>query len=171
MTSDASLSLSDGSPSTAGAPVFSELIRMVERMHRRFLDLVRVEVGRLGADDISPTQAVMLMALGRDELSVRGLVERGYYLGSNASYNLKHLIEAGYVDRTTSQRDRRVARLRLSAKGIGLVDHLRRWEEDQAESLASDGTSPRDLEQTYRTLRRVERTWTDLMRYAVHDLD
>ncbi len=171
MTADAIFGLDTPTPPVAGGALFSDLVRMVERMHRRYLDLVRVEVGRLGADDISPAQAVMLMALGRDELSVRGLVERGYYLGSNASYNLKHLIEAGYVDRSTSQRDRRVARLRLAPKGQALVDHLRAWEEDQADSLAADGAGSRDLEQAYRTLRRVERTWTELMRYAVHELD
>src|SRR5271168_1879796 len=99
------------SPSpTTGPNVLQDLPRLIERMHRRFLDVVRIELGKLGVEDISPVQAVMLDNIGNEEISVRDLIERGYYLGSNASYNLKQLVEGGYVDRQASERDRRAAR-------------------------------------------------------------
>src|SRR6478735_10758959 len=80
-----------------------DLVRVVERVHRRYLDLFRLDLGRLGIDDLSPSQVMMLFTIGNDELSVRDLIDRGYYLGSNASYNLKRLVETGYVDRNASE--------------------------------------------------------------------
>ncbi|MFC7335224.1 MarR family transcriptional regulator [Rhodocista pekingensis] len=151
--------------------VYTDIARVVERMQRRFHDVVRVELGRIGVDDISPMQVVMLMNIGNDELSVRDLMERGYYLGSNASYNLKHLVEQGYVDRGASQRDRRAARLRLSEKGQWLCNELRRLEGHQAGVLIREPRDAEDLETTYRTLRRLERLWGDIIRYDARNLD
>jgi len=148
-----------------------DLARLIERMHRRFLDVVRIEMARLGVEDISPVQALMMMTIGGEELSVRDLIERGYYLGSNASYNLKHLVEAGYVDRAQSQRDRRSARLKLSARGAELCAALKQLEASHIEGLARNETEAEDLDATYRTLRRLERTWTDVIRYDAFDYE
>lgn len=149
--------------------LYEELTRLIERMHRRFLDVVRVELSRIGIDDISPVQVLMLLNIGGDEISVRDLVERGYYLGSNASYNLKHLVDAGYVDRSPSQRDRRSARLRLSEKGQRLWAELRRLGSAHAAGLVRDPGDADELEIAYRTLRRLERAWTDVMRHNAAD--
>ena len=154
-----------------GTAIYHDLARIIERMHRRFLDVVRVELGRVGIDDISPVQVLMLMNIGSEELSVRDLMERGYYLGSNASYNLKHLVETGYVDRAPSQRDHRSARLRLSDKGSGLCAELRRLEVVQADTLVRTDGDRDDFETTYRTLRRLERAWSDIIRYDGRDFE
>lgn len=145
--------------------VYTDLGRIMESITRRFLDVLRMELARVGVTDLSPTQALMLLHIGSEELSVRDLLERGYYLGSNASYNLKHLVEAGYVDRTPSQRDRRAARLRLSERGLASCDALKRLEATRADSLVRSDSDGADFETTYRTLRRLERAWTDLIRY------
>jgi DNA-binding MarR family transcriptional regulator len=150
---------------------YHDIARIVERMHRRFLDLVRLELERRGADDLSPVQALMVLLIGDDELSVRDLMERGYFLGSNASYNLKNLVETGYVDRAASQRDRRSARLRLSDKGRTLCQELRRVEISQVETLVRSAEDVEDLATTYRMLRRLERLWTDLIRYSNRGYD
>ena len=149
---------------------FHDVARIIERMHRRFLDVVRVELGRWGLDDISAVQALMLTLIGHDELSVRDLMERGYFLGSNASYNLKALVEAGYVDRGASTRDRRSARLKLSEKGLSLYEDLRRLERVQAEALVRNRQDLEDLATTYRMLRRLERAWGDIIRYSSRGL-
>jgi DNA-binding MarR family transcriptional regulator len=154
-----------------GVALHQELGRVIDRMQRRFLDIVRIELGRLGIDDISPTQVLMLMNIGNDELSVRDLMERGYYLGSNASYNLKHLVEHGYIDRSASQRDRRAARLCLSERGRQLCADLRKLEAFQSASLQRAGIDRQDLETTSRSLRRLERLWSDMIRYDKVDFD
>ncbi|WP_246024296.1 MarR family winged helix-turn-helix transcriptional regulator [Azospirillum ramasamyi] len=151
--------------SVATPAVYTDLGRVMESITRRFLDVLRMELARIGVTDLSPTQALMLLHIGNEELSVRDLLERGYYLGSNASYNLKHLVEAGYVDRSPSLRDRRAARLKLSERGLATCEALRKLEASRADSLLRSDSDGADFETTYRTLRRLERAWTDLIRY------
>ena len=142
--------------------VAQDLPRLIERMHRRYLDVVRIELARRGFHDISPVQAMMLGSISGEEISVRDLIERGYYLGSNASYNLKHLVDGGYVDRKSSARDRRSAQLKLSAKGREILEALARLNVQMAENLVK--TEGREMEVTQQTLRHLERRWTDAIR-------
>jgi len=144
--------------------MYHEIARVIERMHRRYLDVLRIELGRIGIDDISPVQVMMLLNISTGEISVRDLIERGYYLGSNASYNLKQLVDQGYVDRSASPRDKRAARLKLSAKGAELCEHLRRMSGLHADTLIRGDGDMQELEVTYKTLRRLERKWTDVIR-------
>ncbi len=155
--------------SAATPAVYTDLGRVMESITRRFLDVLRMELARIGVTDLSPTQALMLLHIGGEELSVRDLLERGYYLGSNASYNLKHLVETGYVDRAASQRDRRAARLRLSERGLAACEALKRLEAARADNLLRSAADGADFETTYRTLRRLERAWMDLIRYDAAD--
>ncbi len=152
--------------SPTGSNVLQDLPRLIERMHRRFLDVVRIELGRQGINNISPVQVMMLANIGDEEISVRDLIERGYYLGSNASYNLKNLVEGGYVDRQASERDRRAARLKLSEKGRAILDALFKLNTQMAEPLVKQETEKNDFEVAYRTLRRLERRWSDSVRFT-----
>jgi DNA-binding MarR family transcriptional regulator len=159
--------MTDQSTSGHSLPqITQELPRLIERMHRRFLDVLRIEMTRHGINDISPVQAMMLANIGEEEISVRDLIERGYYLGSNASYNLKNLVDGGYVDRQASERDRRSARLKVSTKGRTILDALSRLNTMMAEPLLKQEAEAHELEATYRTLRRLERRWSDSIRFT-----
>lgn len=156
-------------PETAPEPnavTHLDLLRLIERVHRRSLDLFRVDLTRLGIEDLSPSQVMVLFTIGTDDLSVRDLIDRGYYLGSNASYNLKRLVETGYVDRNASQRDRRSARIRLSEKGRALCEQVRAADEAYYRSVVRDEEEERDLETTFRTLKRLEQVWSNTLRYG-----
>jgi DNA-binding MarR family transcriptional regulator len=148
------------------AQAAQELPRMIERMHRRFLDVVRIELTRQGINDISPVQAMMLASIGEEEISVRDLIERGYYLGSNASYNLKHLVDGGYVDRQTSARDRRSARLKVSSKGQAILEAMIKLNAQMAEPILKAENEASEMEAGWRTLRRLERRWSDSIRFS-----
>jgi len=152
--------MNDHTPSPS--QIAQDLPRLIERMHRRYLDVVRIELARRGFNDISPVQAMMLGTIGNEEISVRDMIERGYYLGSNASYNLKNLVDGGYVARQASARDRRSARLKLSSKGHEILEALVKLNLQMTENLIKD--TGRDLEATQHTLRRLERRWTDAIR-------
>jgi DNA-binding MarR family transcriptional regulator len=158
---------SDQSPAPEKKPAPQDAVqalpRLIERMHRRFLDVVRLEMERFGTADISPVQVMMMAAIGAEEISVRDLIERGYYLGSNASYNLKQLVDCGYVERNAAARDKRSARLKVAAKGRAVLDALARVEARWAEPLLkNDGAAK--LEETYRTLLALERCWSEAVR-------
>ena len=77
-----------------------ELTRLIERLHRRFLDVLRAELNRMSIKDINAVQALLLANIGEEEIVIRDLVERGYYQGSNVSYNIKKLVDMGYLDLT-----------------------------------------------------------------------
>lgn len=143
-----------------------ELANTVERIYRRFADLLRVDLIRLGKDDISPSQVALLFTIGDDELSVRDLLDRGHYMGSNASYNLKQLAESGYVERQVMARDRRSARLKLTPKGHELCRALHEFHEEYHNALTSNIEDQDEMETALRTLRRLEEFWTQTLRYG-----
>ncbi len=86
---------------------YIELTLLIERLHRRFLDVLRTELKRIGVRDINGVQALILANIGDEEIIIRDLVERGYYQGSNVSYNIKKLTDYGYLDQERAQHDKR----------------------------------------------------------------
>mgnify|MGYP001324890555 CR=1 FL=1 len=102
------------------ATQYLEAIQMIERLHRHFLDVLKVELERRGVPDINNVQSMILFNIGDDELTVGELTARGYYLGSNVSYNVKKMVENGYILQERSVHDKRSFRVRLSDKGIEL---------------------------------------------------
>lgn len=153
-------------PSHANGGSVLDLPSLIERMHRRYLDVVRLEMARINVHDISPVQVMMLSNIGLEEISVRDLIERGYYLGSNASYNLKQLVECGYVTRQAATRDKRLARLKLSDTGKRVLDQLNKLDNTLAEPMLRGGVDAAEFAAAYRLLRKLERRWTDAIRYA-----
>lgn len=143
-----------------------DLARVIDRVSRRFLDYLRLELARIGVHDISPPQVMVLLTIGAGEIAVRDLLDRGYYVGSNASYNLKQLAENGYLERGASPRDRRLARISLSPKGQLLCERLRLMEENSTFGVGFGGDPDPEIQTTYDTLRRLEQLWSDALRYG-----
>jgi DNA-binding MarR family transcriptional regulator len=139
---------------------YAETISLIERLHRRFLDVLRAELERLQISDINNVQGLLLANIGEEEVSVGELMSRGYYLGSNVTYNLKRLVEAGYVDQERSKRDRRVVRIRLSGKGRELCRHIAAMLLRQKQALQEDeAIAP--LDDLNVQLRNLENFLTD----------
>jgi DNA-binding MarR family transcriptional regulator len=103
----------------ATTPYF-DAIQLIERLHRHFLDVLKLELDRKGIQDINNVQSMILYNIGEDELTVGELTIRGYYLGSNVSYNVKKMVENGYLSQERSVHDKRSIRVRLSPKGVEL---------------------------------------------------
>jgi DNA-binding MarR family transcriptional regulator len=135
------------------------VILLIERLHRYFLDVVKLELDQLGIRDSNNVQALMLFNIGDAEMTVGELTLRGCYLGSNVSYNLKKLVENGYVDQARSPHDRRSVHVRLSPKGRALRERLAVMHRRHAERLAQNAITVPDLEHAAGTLRRLERFW------------
>jgi len=135
------------------------VISLVERLHRRYLDIVKLELDCADIRDINNVQALMLFNLGDAEMTVGELTLRGCYLGSNVSYNLKKLVENGYVEQARSPHDRRSVHVRLTPKGRALRDRLAEMHRRHAEMLPNSAITAGDLESASMTLRRLERFW------------
>lgn len=145
---------------------YLELTRLIERLHRHFLDVLRTELNRMGNNDINAVQALLLANIGEEEIVIRDLVERGYYQGSNVSYNIKKLVDMGYLDQERSTRDRRSVRVRLTEKAMEVVKHIREMEDRNAAAFGKQDLDGNELEKTCQSLRRLESTWTDYIRYG-----
>lgn len=104
--------------------VYVETILLIERLHRRFLDVVKEELDRLRIDDVNNVQTLILYNIGDEHLTVGELTNRGYYLGSNVSYNVKKLVENEYLLQEQSKHDKRSFRVKLSEKGLGLCEKV-----------------------------------------------
>ena len=114
---------------------YYDSILLIERLHRHFLEVLKTELDRLGIQDINNVQSLILYNIGDDELTVGELTARGYYLGSNVSYNVKKMVENGYLGQERSPHDRRSVRVRLSDQGLDLRDKISNMFERQLKAL------------------------------------
>jgi DNA-binding MarR family transcriptional regulator len=138
---------------------YLEVISLVERLHRHFLEVVKLELDGLGIHDINNIQGMMLFNIGDAEMTVGELTLRGCYLGSNVSYNVKKMVENGYLEQQRSMHDRRSIHVRLTEKGRALRDRLSVMHARHVELLGQTAVKPDDLETASVTLRRLERFW------------
>ena len=145
------------------ANTYGEITRLVERLHRRYLDVIRYELSKLGIDDINAVQALLLMNVQDTEVSIRELVDRGYYIGSNVTYNVRHLVDTGYLMQNRSERDRRSVRIHATEKGRELCEGLREMEMRHASSI---NVGPEDIESARNYLRGLERVWSDSIQFG-----
>ncbi len=145
---------------------YLETLAMVERLHRLLLDVVKDEFERLGVIDINSVQALLLFNVGDNEVTAGELKTRGYYQGSNVSYNLKKLVECSYMHHQRCAVDRRAVRVRLTDKGRQIrsiiADLFQRHANGIMSSEILGGMKIADMNAS---LRRMERYWTDQIRY------
>src|SRR5438876_7772217 len=138
---------------------YLEVISLVERLHRHFLEVVKLELDGLSIHDINNVQGMMLFNIGNAEMTVGELMLRGCYLGSNVSYNVKKMVENGYLAQQRSRHDRRSIRVRLTEKGSRLCESLTAMHRRHVETLAQGALDADDLQPVGETLRRLERFW------------
>jgi DNA-binding MarR family transcriptional regulator len=149
-------------------PLYMEALTLVERLHRRLLDVIKDEFDRAGRSDVNSVQALLLFNIGGSELTAGELRTRGYYLGSNVSYNLKKLVEMGYIHHQRSRMDRRSVRVSLTEKGQDVAKVIAALYERHMRSIDQiGGISAADFQALNRALQRLERFWTDQILYRL----
>lgn len=145
---------------------YLDSLALVERLHRLLLDVVKDEFERLGILEINSVQALLLFNVGENEVTAGELKSRGYYQGSNVSYNLKKLVELGYMHHQRSEIDRRSVRVRLTEKGRRVRGQLSDLFSRHADGLNRRGLiDPEGMENINQSLKRMERYWTEQIRY------
>src|SRR5271154_5049180 len=138
--------------------IYTESILLIERLHRRFLDVVKTELDRFKIDDINNVQTLILYNISSEQLTIGELTNRGYYLGSNVSYNVKKLVENRYLVQEPAPHDKRSTRIRLSDKGLELcakIDQLYQRNVD----LVSKQMDASALVTLNKTLSQLESFW------------
>ena len=151
---------------TSFMALYLESLSLVERLHRLLLDVIKDEFERVGILEINAVQALLLFNVGENEVTAGELKSRGYYQGSNVSYNLKKLVEMGYMHHERCEIDRRSVRVRLTEKGRHVRDTVAELFERHADGLEGKGViNSAGIEDINTSLRRVERYWTVQIRY------
>jgi DNA-binding MarR family transcriptional regulator len=145
---------------------YLEVTNLIERMHRRYLDVIRAELNRMKVRDINSVQAMLLANIGQEEIVIRDLIERGYYQGSNVSYNIKKLAELGYLEQERAAHDKRSVSITLTEKAMRVVKAIRNLEDRLAAELSGQEMSAENLFNVCTALRRLERTWADHIQYG-----
>jgi DNA-binding MarR family transcriptional regulator len=149
-------------------PVYLEALTLVERLHRRLLDVIKDEFDRRGRSDVNSVQALLLYNIGDKELTAGELRTRGYYLGSNVSYNVKKLVEMGYLHHARSRLDRRSVRISLTEKGRSVHEVVAGLYDKHVTTVEQiGGISTDEFAQLNLSLTRLERFWTDQIRFRL----
>ncbi|GAB4145930.1 MAG: MarR family transcriptional regulator [Sphingomonadales bacterium] len=147
-------------------PTFLECMQLVERLHRRLLDVIRIRLEEMNKVDINAVQALLLYNIGSLELTAGELKTRGYYLGSNVSYNLKKLVETGYMTNKRSEHDRRSVRISLTERGLQICELVDGLYDEHLEGMLKENVFNVDqLKEMRHGLREIERFWSEQLRY------
>jgi DNA-binding MarR family transcriptional regulator len=147
---------------------YLETIALVERLHRECLEVIKSDLDRQNIRDLNNVQALILFNIGGDELTVGELTARGYYLGSNVSYNVKKMVENGYLVQERSPHDRRAVNVRLSPKGLDICEKMHAMYERHVQALGQGVLGEADIDAANQTLRRLERFWASSIDYSPH---
>lgn len=149
-------------------PRYLEALNLIERLHRRLLDVIKDEFERNGQPEVNSVQALLLFNIGDSELTAGELRTRGHYLGSNVSYNLKKLVDAGYIHHERSEVDRRSVRVRLTEQGREVCEKVEQLYQRHLNSIEQvGGIAADDFDRLNDALTRLERFWTDQIRYRL----
>jgi DNA-binding MarR family transcriptional regulator len=147
---------------------YLDMLGLIERLHRQLLDVIKDELDRRDEREINSVQALLLFNVGDQELTAGELRTRGHYLGSNVSYNLKKLVESGYIHHERSDIDRRSVLVRLTRKGEAVREMLHLLFDRHLGSLEAVGNvAASDLEGLNTSLKRIERFWIDQVRFQL----
>ncbi len=144
-------------------------VKIIERLHRQFLEVIKVEIDHIKADDINNIQALILFNIGKEEMTIGELTNRGHYLGSNVSYNVNKMVLNGYLEQKRSANDKRSVRIKLSKKGLELFDRLDDMIDRHIYDLTKLGLEDTSLIEAFATLQQLEDFWIDITKFGVRD--
>ncbi|MHC2571779.1 transcriptional regulator LdtR [Rhizobium leguminosarum] len=148
--------------------LYMESLHLVERLHRRLLDVIKDEFDRQGRSDVNAIQALLLFNIGNSELTAGELRSRGYYLGSNVSYNVKKLVDLGFINHQRSRIDRRSVRISLTETGQDIVETVAKLYERHIASIDKvGGIGTDEFTQMNKLLQRLDRFWNDQILYRL----
>ena len=147
---------------------YLESLTLIERLHRRLLDVIKDDFERTGEKEVNAVQALLLFNMSDAELTAGELKTRGHYQGSNVSYNLKKLVETGFINHERSAADKRSVRVSLTEKGAAIRDRVDALYNRQLQSIEEIvGLSVDEFDRLNKSLARLERYWTDQILYRL----
>ena len=150
------------------ADSFMKSLSLLEQAHRRLHDVVKDDLERGGERHLTGVQALLLYEIGDGETPASTLRARGAFAGTSLSYNIKKLQEGGYLVQSRSEADKRTVHLRLTERGHKVRKRVEGLFAKQADALEPTASvRPMDLTQLNKTVSRLERFWSDQIRFRL----
>ena len=146
-------------------PHYLEALSPIERLHRRLLDVIKDEFDQSGRSEVNSVQALLIHNIGESEVTAGELRKRGYYLGTNVSYNLKKLVEAGYIRHERSQVDRRSVHISLTEMGHEVAQIVNGFYDRHVSMQEVGDIASDEFRELNRSLKKLERFWKDQVLY------
>ncbi|MBR9835664.1 MAG: MarR family transcriptional regulator [Alphaproteobacteria bacterium] len=147
---------------------FVKSLSLLEQAHRRLHDVVKDDLERGGERHLTGVQALLLYEIGEGETPASTLRSRGAFAGTSLSYNVKKLQEGGYLVQNRSKADKRTVRLKLTERGLKVRARVQGLFDRQASALEPTASvRPDDLSQLNKTVSRLERFWSDQIRFQL----
>ena len=147
---------------------FIKSLSLLEQAHRRLHDVVKDDLERNGERHLTGVQALLIYEIGDGETPASTLRSRGAFAGTSLSYNVKKLQEGGYLEQTRSKADKRTVRLKLTERGLRVRARVQHLFDRQASALEPTASvRPDDLTQLNKTVARLERFWSDQIRFQL----
>ncbi|USO01364.1 MAG: winged helix DNA-binding protein [Alphaproteobacteria bacterium] len=147
---------------------YINIIANIEKLHRLSLEVIKAYLDRQNIHDINNVQCFILYNIGEARLTVGEISNRGYYMGSNVTYNLKKMIESGYIDQEQSDHDRRSSHVKLSPKGMAFYKNFEKLFELHIKNLATNGVTEESLKNLLKNLHKLEAFWGFMVMHDIH---
>lgn len=161
------IDMQETAPGSVGES-FLKSLSLLEQAHRRLHDVVKDDLERGGERSLTGVQALLLYEIGDGDAPASVLRARGAFAGTSLSYNVKKLQEGGYLIQTRSEDDKRTVTLRLTDRGRKVRGRVEKLFEKQAQALEPTASVRHDdLSQLNKTITRLERFWSDQIRYRL----
>jgi DNA-binding MarR family transcriptional regulator len=145
---------------------YLESIKLIEQLHRQFLEVIKAELDKRAVEDINAVQSLILFNIANDEVSMGELIIHGYYLGSNVSYNAKKLHQLGYIDFHRSRQDKRSIKVTLTYKGQQFKKIMDGFMDTHLKKLKHIGITSEEIMNANKGLKKLEKLWDDLLNYS-----
>jgi DNA-binding MarR family transcriptional regulator len=136
-----------------------------ERLHKLFLAIIKRELERLNVSDINSAQALTIVNIGNNTVTIGELTSKGYYTGSNASYNVKRMTANGYLVQEPSERDKRACYISLTQKGLELYNKLETSLKKYSNIFKrKDSETDGDcIEKCIENMKRIDKAWQSIL--------
>jgi len=125
---------------------WADVAARYQRAIRLFDMYIEPVLKRLGYGHLGLSHVLFLINIGDQPRRVADLIRDHHYPGSNASYALSHLVEAGLISRETDAEDARVRVVCVTDLGRDLLAAIRK----------SSAGSPRQIGAALKTLSVFE---------------
>ncbi len=139
--------------------LYIDALKSLDKVYRCFLKNLKLHLSANGYKHINPTQALILYHIGPRTIKATELVSQEFYSGSNASYNIRQMIDHQYLISYPCDNDGRVVFLSVTSKGLEVCSFMTSLFTTHQDQLALCGIHKECWDQILAYASQILRFW------------